>query len=65
MNTTQGPGHWPGRYGLEATSWHIHALQRETRLKASLPEQVQTARDGGGSFADLAALVDSMEAAPP
>ena len=44
---------------------HSQALQHETRLKALLLEQVQTARDGGGSFADLAALVDSMEAAPP
>jgi hypothetical protein len=33
-------------------------------LKASLLEQVQTARDSGASFDDLAALVAKLEAAP-
>lgn len=44
---------------------HSHALHHETRLKALLLEQVQTARDGGASFAELAALVAKLEAAPP
>ena len=44
---------------------HSHALQHETRLKASLLEQVQTARDGGASFAEQAALVAKLEAGPP
>ena len=44
---------------------HAHALQHETRLKASLLEQVQSARDGGASFDELAALVAELEAAPP
>jgi predicted ATPase with chaperone activity len=43
---------------------HAHALQHETRLKASLLEQVQAARDGGASFDELAALVGKLEAAP-
>ncbi len=43
---------------------HSHALHHETRLKALLLEQVQTARDGGASFAELAALVAKLEAAP-
>ena len=44
---------------------HSHALHHEARLKASLLEQVQSARDGGASFAELAALVAKLEAAPP
>ena len=44
---------------------HSHALHHEARLKASLLEQVQSARDSGASFAELAALVDKFEAAPP
>ena len=44
---------------------HAQALQHETRLKASLLEQVQNARDIGASFDELAALVDTLEAAPP
>lgn len=43
---------------------HSQALQHETRLKASLLEQVQTARDGGASFDELAAMVAKLEAAP-
>ena len=43
---------------------HAQALHHETRLKASLLEQVQTARDGGASFDELAALVANLEAAP-
>ena len=43
---------------------HTQALQHETRLKASHLEQVQTARDGGASFDELAALVALLEAAP-
>ena len=43
---------------------HAHALHHETSLKASLLDQVQTARDGGASFAELAALVARLEAAP-
>ena len=44
---------------------HSHALHHEARLKVSLLEQVQSARDGGASFAELAALVEKLEAAPP
>ena len=44
---------------------HTQALQHETRLKASLLEHVQSARDGGASFDELAALVDKLAAAPP
>ena len=40
---------------------HLHALQLETRLKASLLKRVQTARDGGASFDELAALVAKLE----
>ena len=42
---------------------HLHAVHHETRLKASLLEQVHSARDGGASFAELGALVDRLEAA--
>ena len=41
---------------------HAQALQHETRLKASLLEQVQSARDSGASFDELAALVANLEA---
>lgn len=41
---------------------HSHAMHHEARLKASLLEQVQTARDGGASFDELAAMVTAMEA---
>ena len=44
---------------------HAHAIRQEPRLRAALLEQVQTARDSGASFEELAALVDKMEAAPP
>ena len=44
---------------------HSHALHHEARLKASLLEQVQSARDGGASFDELAAMVAKLEAAPP
>ena len=43
---------------------HARALQHETCLKASLLEQMQSARDSGASFDELAALVDKLEAAP-
>lgn len=43
---------------------HSHALHHEARLKASLLEQVQSARDGGASFDELAAMVAKLEAAP-
>ena len=41
---------------------HAQALQHETRLKASLLEQVQSARDSGASFVELAAMVANLEA---
>ena len=44
---------------------HSHALHHEARFKALLLEQVQSARDGGASFDELAALVAKLEAAPP
>ena len=40
---------------------HSQALLHETRLKASLLEQVQAARDGGASFNELTALVTGFE----
>ena len=43
---------------------HAHALHYETRLKASLLEQVQAACDGGASFDELSALVARLEAEP-
>ena len=43
---------------------HLQALQHETRLKASLLEQIQAARDGGASFNELSALVAKLETAP-
>ena len=43
---------------------HLRALQHEIRLKASLFDRVQTARDGGASFNELAALVAKFEAEP-
>lgn len=43
---------------------HSQALQHETRLKASLLEQVQAARDGGASFDELTALVTALETRP-
>lgn len=43
---------------------HSQAMHHEARMKASLLEQVQSARDGGASFAELAALVAKLEAAP-
>ena len=44
---------------------HAQALHHETRLKAVLLKQVQTARDNGASLDELAALVAKLEAAPP
>lgn len=41
---------------------HSHSLHHEARLKASLLEQVQSARDGGALFAELVALVAKLEA---
>lgn len=43
---------------------HAHALHHETRLKASILEQVQAARDDGASFDELAAMVSRLEVAP-
>ena len=42
---------------------HTRALQHETRLKASLLEQVKSARNDGASFDELSALVAKLEAA--
>ena len=44
---------------------HAQAQQHETRLKAALLNHVQSARDGGATFVELAALVAKLEAAPP
>ena len=44
---------------------HSQALHHETRLKASIMEQLLTARDAGASFVEISALLDAMEAAPP
>ena len=63
MHQTQRPLTGPLRVRINRLA-HAQALQHETRLKASLLEQVQSARDGGASFAELAALVDSLAAEP-
>lgn len=43
---------------------HSHALLHEARLRASLLDRLQTARDGGASFDELAALLDQLEQGP-
>lgn len=40
---------------------HSCALEHETRLRAALLKKVQTARDGGATFDQLAALVEGFE----
>lgn len=66
MNQTRAPRPLAGPLRARINRLaHSHALQHETRLKALLLEQVQTARDGGASFDELAALVAALEAAPP
>ena len=59
---THGPLAGPLRARVNQLA-HSHALQYELRLRASLLAQVQTARSGGASFADLAKLVGTLEAA--
>ena len=44
---------------------HAQAQHHETRLKAALLEQVQSARDGGATFVELAALVAKLEDVSP
>lgn len=44
---------------------HSHALQHETRLRASLLARVHAARDGGATLDELVMLVDTMEAGWP
>ena len=64
MNQThaRGPLAGPLRARVNQLA-HSHALQFEMRLRASLLAQVQAARSGGASFADLAELVGTLEAA--
>ena len=66
MNQTQarGPLAGPLRARINQLA-HSHALQYELRLRASLLEQLQTARSGCASFFDLAELVGELEAATP
>ena len=61
MHQTQRPLTGPLRVRINRLA-HAQALQHETHLKALLMEQVQAARDGGASFAELAALVDRLAA---
>ena len=61
MNQTLRPIAGPLRSRINRLA-HSHALHHELRLKASLLEQVQSARNGGASFAELAALVAKLEA---
>lgn len=62
MNQTQAPRPLAGPLRVRINRLaHAHALQHETRWKASLLEQVQTARDGGASFEELAAMVTELE----
>ncbi len=61
MHQTQRPLTGPLRARINRLA-HAQALHHETRLKAVLLEQVQTARDGGASFDELAALVAKLEA---
>ena len=63
MHQTQRPLTGPLRVRINRLA-HAQALQHETHLKALLMEQVQDARDGGASFAELAALVDRLAAEP-
>ena len=63
MHQTQRPLTGPLRVRINRLA-HAQALQHETHLKALLMEQVQAARDGGASFAELAALVDRLAAEP-
>ena len=63
MHQTQRPLTGPLRVRINRLA-HAQALQHETHLKALLLEQVQAARDGGASFAELAALVDRLAAEP-
>ena len=66
MNQTQAPRPLTGPLRARINGLaHANALQHETRLRASLIKQVQTARDDGASFDELAALVAGLEAAPP
>ena len=44
---------------------HAHGLQHEMSVRACLMQQLQTARDSGASFVELAELVAKLEAAPP
>ena len=66
MNQThaRGPLAGPLRAQINQLA-HAHALQYELRLRASLLAQVQAARAGGASFADLTELVGKLETAPP
>ena len=63
MHQTQRPLAGPLRTRINRLA-HAQALHHEARLKALLLEQVQTARDDGASFDELAALVTELEAEP-
>lgn len=66
MNTTHAPKPLRGPLMARINRLaHAHAIRQEPRLRAVLLAQVQTARDGGATFDELAALVDKLEAAPP
>ena len=66
MNQTQAPRPLAGPLRARINRLaHAQALHHETRLRASLLKQVQTARNDGASFDELAALVAGLEAAPP
>jgi hypothetical protein len=39
---------------------HAQAMGHESRLRASLLEQITTARDGGATYDELIALVDTL-----
>jgi hypothetical protein len=42
---------------------HAQAIGHETRLRASLLEQITAARDGGSTYDELIALVDTLATA--
>ena len=58
QNTPPRPITGPLRQRINRLA-HQHALDIESRLRAALLQQVQTARDAGAGFDELAAMVDN------
>ncbi|MFZ4479908.1 MAG: hypothetical protein ACOYNZ_08480 [Rhodoferax sp.] len=60
QNTPPRPISGPLRQRINKLA-HQHALEIESRMKAALLQQVQTARDAGAGFDQLAAMVDNVQ----